>query len=357
MESSAAVGFMGSVAGVNKALAKLSYIILCFRGYFSGIIEDTIIVTLLLNLLIACSIDYSKVRKPFFVFAFLSLLTVYNKNALALVDILALIYILRHVDIRFVIKANLITIGVYLVIWLGLLGLGILHDRLMIMPKGIAHCMGYENPNQFGMLGFQIISSLFLILSGKKRLLMFILIPVINEFFFSLSVARTPWIGGYVMMLVMLLSVLRILRPWTRYFVAVIPILIYIGIFYFAKHINEYPELDIIFTTRFSNYAMLINNMSPINWIIGFRQTKDIIIDSSYLMILCSGGFLTLFVFWNKFIKTILTKWNKIYQSLPFLLAMLANGVGENAFSSAGGLSLIFWYIIFSPLDQHKKAI
>lgn len=349
MEVSASIAICNNKARMNNAFAGLAYIVLCLRGYFAGIIEDTLAITLLINLLIACSIDYSKVKQSFFIFAVLSLLVVYNRDALALVDILALLYVLRNIDFKYIIKVNMVSISLYFMLWIVFLQLGILQDKLEIMPKGVAHCLGYANPNQLGMLGFQIIASLFLVCSGKKRILVFFSIPLINEIFFSWSISRTPWIGGYVIMLIMVLSAIRVLRPSTKYMVAFLPIIIYLGLIYFAKHIDDYPELDILFTTRFSNYSKLLHSLTPLNWLIGFQQTEDIIIDSSYLMIFCSGGILALFVFWRRYIKTTLTRWKWIHPYLPFIIAILAVGIGENAFSSVSGLSLIFWYIIFYP--------
>lgn len=344
----------GYEVAFHRLFARLAYIILCFRGYFSGIIEDTLAITLFLNLIIVCAIDYRHVRKAFFIFAALSLLTVYNKDVLALIDILALIYVLRGTPLSYLTKVNAVVLTIYTCIWLFLLQTRVLRDELMVMPKGVAHCMGYENPNQFGMLGFYIIASLFLILPRKWKILVFLVIPLINEAFFHLSVARTPWLGGYVIMIVILLSSLRLLRPFLRYFIGILPIFIFGALIYFAKQLPQYPELDIIFTTRFSNYANLLNSMSPLNWIIGTHQIKGIIVDSSYFMILCSGGIMCIILFFGAFYKAIVKRWNYLSPYLPFLIATLAIGVGENAFSSANALSFIFWYLIFEYGKRQK---
>ena len=337
--------------------ARFAYLILCFRGYFSGIMDDTLVITLFLNFIIVCAIDFKHIYKDFFIFATLSLLTVYNRDILALIDILAIIYVLRNASISFFIRTNAIILFIYFCIWGMLVATGMLHDKIMVMPKGIAHCYGYENSNQLGMLGFQIISAIFLLSKKKWKILVFISIPLTNELFFSWSIARTPWIGGYVMMLIMFLSAVKLLPSFMKYFVAILPLIIFGCLIYFAKHLSMYPELDIIFTTRFSNYARLLTAMSPINWIIGFPMGQNIIIDSSYFMILCSGGIGCVILFWGAYFKAILTRWNFLYPYLPFIIAMLANGVGENSFSSANGLSLIFWFLIFcheKPKHRHK---
>lgn len=331
-----------------KPFAHFAYLILCLRGYFSGIMDDTLIITLFLNLVIVCAIDFKHIYKDFFTFATLSLLTIYNRDVLALIDILALIYVLRNTSIRFLIRVNAIILLIYFCVWGMLMATGTLPDKIMVMPKGIAHCYGYENSNQLGMLGFQIISALFLLSKGKWKILVFISIPLINELFFSWSISRTPWIGGYVMMLIMFLSAIKLIPSSMRYFVALLPLIIFGCLIYFAKNLLMYPDLDTIFTTRFSNYAKLLTIMSPINWIVGFPMGQNIIIDSSYFMILCSGGIGCVILFWWNYVKAIIIRWNFLYPYIPFIIAMLANGVGENSFSSASGLSLIFWFLIFN---------
>ncbi len=339
---------------LNKLFAKFSFLVLCLRGYFSGILGDTLIITLFLNFIIALSINYRSVRKSFFIFASLSILTVYNRDVLALIDILAIIYCLRGCKISFLFRINACVLFFYVLTWFILLGLGFLRDQLMIMPKGIAHCMGYENSNQFGMLSFYIVSSLFLITSKKWRIASLLLIPLVNETFFNLSIARTPWIGCYVLLLVSILSYTNIIRRSFRFFIGLLPVFIFIALVYLAIHISQYPELDLVFTTRFSNYANLLSNFSVINWIIGFPQRNGIIIDSSYFMILCSGGAACVVYFWWKYFDAIVNRWEALYQYLPFIISMLAIGIGENIFSSANALSLIFWFLIFNYKQSYK---
>lgn len=335
-------------------IANLAFVILCFRGYFSGFLGDTLAITIILNCVIACAIDYHHVRQSFFVFAILSFLTIYNKDVLALIDILAFIYILRGTKLKKLIQLNAIILSLFLLTWFVLFKVGILHDSLKVMPKGTAHCMGFDNSNQFGMQGFYIIASLFLLVRGKGRIFVFLIIPIINETFFKLAVSRTPWLGGYVIMLVMLFSWVGALRPQMRYIIGILPGLILGLVIYIAKHLVQYPELDVIFSTRFSNAANLLNNLTPLNLIIGFPQQKSIIIDSSYLMILCSGGIMALVLFFGKFYQAIVYRWKIVLPYMPFLIAMLALGIGENAFSSVGALSVIFWYIIFESNDKYE---
>lgn len=335
--------------------AKSSFVMMCIRYNFSSLIENPIVLTLLLNLLIIGAINFRKLRYSALSFVVLALLTVYNKEVLALVDILALTYALRGVSMKYLIRVNAVVLAFYIITWLFLLEAGVIKDEIMEMPKGIAHTLGFKKTNSLGMLGFNIISTLFLISKRKNRWIVFILIPFINQSFYTFSISRTPMIGGYVLMLVMLLDYLKILRPWTRYFIAALPIFLTIVIIYISKNVHNYPDLNMLFTWRFTYYSNMLNSMSAINWIIGHKIQAGVIMDGSYLMILFSGGIIAVFVFWRAYIISVLYHWKRIYQFLPFILGMLSNGIGENTFSSCGALSVIFWFIFFSYSREDKN--
>ena len=71
-------------------------------------------------------------------------------------------------------------------------------------------------------------------------------------------------------------------------------------------------------------------------------------------MILCSGGAACVVYFWWKYFDAIVNRWEALYQYLPFIISMLAIGIGENIFSSANALSLIFWFLIFNYKQSYK---
>lgn len=336
----------------SKFFSKAAFLFACIRLNFSLFFENSIILTLILNLFIVAAIDFKKVRYSFFTFASLSLLVVYNSEVLALIDILALMYILRNFSYKYLIQINAVVLFFFILIWLYSLKLGLLHDEIFIMPKGIAHTLGYKNPNGLGKLGFQIIATLFLLSSGKGKFIVFCLVPIINQVFYYYSASRTPWIGGYVLMFMMLCSYLRIIRPWMRYIIAALPIILTLTIFYLAKHVNQYPEINLLLTGRLSYLSATLSQMSIINWIIGKRIPAEVIMDGSYQMIILSGGVIAFIVFWRSYINKVINKWDEIYKYLPFMIGVLASSLGENIITSCGSISLLFWFISFNNINS-----
>lgn len=99
----------------------------------------------------------------------------------------------------------------------------------------------------------------------------------------------------------------------------------------------------------------MLENMSAINWLIGLQLPIGEPMDSSFLMLLFSGG-LTLFLLFSIiFFQNTIKFFNNIKSYLPIILSILTCGIVENIFSSASGISLIFWLLIFYPPNIHKS--
>lgn len=333
---------------IQKYVALFSYFVLCIRGYLGSLGVNTIYITLFLNVLILLAIDFRHARKTIWLFPFLSLLLIYNKDALALIDIIAMVYVLRGISINKVILINAGCLLLFICCWLYALALGFLKSEVFVMPKGIAQTLGFENPNGLGFLGFQIISALYLVFRKYSLIVLLIITLAINELFFSISVSRTPWVGGFAFSFILLLMILGLLRSWMRYAIGLLPIVLSLLIFYFTIKIDSYPELEVLFTTRFSLYASIINQMSIVNWIIGAKIPAGMPMDGSYMCLLFEAGIVGLIFFLKAFNKSIVKHFDDLRLYMPFIIGMLACGVAENTFSSATGISVIFWFLFLN---------
>lgn len=348
MEKNQEVGrvISGDWVEVQKQIALFAYFLLCIRGYI-GIWEvDTIYLTIFLNFLIFISIDYRHLKKGIWLLPFFMLLTLYNREALAFVDVFALVYVLRGVSVNKIILINALVLVLFIFCWQYSLALGILRSEVWVMPKGVAQTGGFANPNTFGFLGFQIISSLYLLLRNHSKILILIISLIINDLFFSLSVSRTPWVGGFVLIFVLLLQILNLLHSWMRYVIGVAPLMLTVMIIYFVKYIVNYPELDVLFTTRFSRYSEMFGSMSVINWLIGIRIPSGEPMDGSYTSLLFEAGILGLVFFLLVFFRAVVQNFGHLKIFMPFIIGTAACGIAENTFSTASGLSLIFWFLL-----------
>lgn len=340
---------------LQKQVALLAYSLLCIRGYIGAFAFETIYLTLLLNFLIFISIDYRHIKKGIWLLPFFVLLVFYNKAALAIVDIFALVYALRGVSINKIILINFVILFFFICCWQYALALGILKSEILVMPKGIAQTLGYANPNGVGFLGFQIISSLYLLLRKHSKILMLIVFWIINDLFFSISCSRTPWLGGLILLFVLLLMVFNLLRSWMRYIIGIIPAILTVLIIYFAKNIAHYPELDVLFTTRFSLYSEMLGSMSLINWLIGIKIPVGEPMDGSYISLLFEAGIIGLVFFLWIFFRAVIANFGYLKVFMPFIVGILACGVGENTFSSINGLSFIFWFLLMNRGCLYEK--
>lgn len=349
-------GISGDWTGVQKLIALFAYSLVCIRGNLWNLGIETIHLTLLINFFILLSIDFRHIKKQLWLLSFFVLLVLYNREALALVDILALVYVLKGVSINKIIFINAILLILFICCWQYALAIGVLKSETWVMPKGVAQTLGYTNPNCLGFCGFQIISSLYLLCRKCSKVLIIAATLAINELFFSISLSRTSWLSGLVLSLVLLFLTFKLLRPWMRYIIGVIPLILTTLIIYFAKHIDSYPVLDIIFTTRFSGHSAMLGQMSLINWVIGIRP-MDVPMDGSYTSLLFATGIIGLILFLRKFYKALVKNYSYLKEYMPFLIGMLACGVGENTLSSISGLSLIFWFLFINSDNLYGKPI
>lgn len=342
----------------QKYTALFAFWIICIRGYFHIYIENSLPITIFLNIIIFISIALGKFDRILFAIFGLSLLTIYNKDALALIDIFAMVYILKKTNISQLAFINLFTFIVFILIWQYSIYTSQIIDETEWGHKGLAHYMGFDNTNVFGMIGFTLICSLYLTCNNKlSKIVLFFSIPIINQIFYEYSLSRTPWIAGYVLMICMLFQYLKLFNNKTKKIIATLPIIILLLIIYAATNFDSLYSLNALTTGRVRYAGLLFLRMTGLNILIGMPIPDDLIIDNSYLMILCDGGIICLLIFLFSFYHGIIKYWNEIYNYIPFILSIIAAGFTENTFASVSGLTVIFWYLIINGNPCHKPKI
>ena len=152
-------------------------------------------------------------------------------------------------------------------------------------------------------------------------------------------------VGGIALLFVWLLSLLRVIRPWMRYLVGLLPVVLTLAIFYITLNIGSFQELNQTLTGRFSLYVGMLSRMSLLNWLVGIQIPKGIPMDGSYMSLIFGAGIFGCVIFLYSFFRSMLKHFDKLKSFLPFLVGLLACGVAENSFSSATGLSVIFWFL------------
>lgn len=333
----------------RRVFSIFSYIILCIRGCLGWIGIDTLALTLLLNLCIIISIDYKRVNKSFLLIPLFCILLFINKQILGVIDLIAMSLILKKEKFHVLVKIYAFILVCFIPIWLFLLYNGyIVSERWFDPNKGGAFFdYGFNNPNGLGIFGFNIISMVFLLSLHRNLWRSLIITLLVNQVFFVISSCRTAWIGGLVMALCILISMFHGFKNWMRYPLAILPPVIMIALIYLSTHCTNFIELDVLFSGRLSIYGSILNNMSILNWILG-TKLPDGPMDGSYMMLFFIGGMIVALFYWILNFRLMISSFDRIKPYLPFVLSVMACGIMETTFSSCGGLSLLYWYLLLN---------
>lgn len=342
-----------SYSNAQKSVGLFTFGLLCFRGFLGWIGIETIIFTILINLGIIFSINYTKVNTAFLLVPFLCIMLVVNRQILGIIDLIAMCLILKNESIKKLALIYLCGIILFVPVWMALLGNGLLENLRFFDPKkGEFFSYGFTNPNGLGMLGFHIACCCFILLSPRRLFLSAFLTLILSQVFYYFSASRTPWIGGMVLAATTLMLEFNCIKKWMKYPIAFFPPFITCLCLYISKNIDNYFELNFLVSGRFSIYSSILNNMGLLNWIVGTPLPEGEAMDGSYMMLLFSGGIVTVILFCFLIYRIMIKYYGQIFFYLPFLLSILACGVMENTFSSCRGLSVMFWSLLFyKPKD------
>lgn len=332
-------------------LCILSLCLLNVRTFIGGVGDtDTLLLTLAINLLLLVAIDYSHYLKKFLYIGFLFPLVLYNREALALVNITLYVYLFRNFSIRTLglINLSLLLIGFAFLTLLQELDIITVNREVWYLTgKGAAQTYGFNNPNTFGGFIFAIIVNCYIVFLRQRRntiLVLFLLLVSIISYNYCLS--RAALMGSMVLVLVHFMVSWKILRKWMRYLIALLPALYFLVNFYLVVNVADYRDIDILTSGRLGIYSEILGMMTKLNWLIGVRL-PDGPMDGSLWMLLFVGGVAYLLFFLINFYLSITRCFKELYPYLPIMLAVLASGFVENIFFSVSGVSIIFWLLTF----------
>lgn len=320
------------------------------RTFVGGIGDnDTLVLTLFINLLLFCSIDYSHYLKKFLFVGLLFPIVLYNRECLALVDIALYVYLFRNFPIKTLglINFSFLIIGFTLLTFLRELDiLTVNQEAWYLTGKGKAYTYGFNNPNGFGGFILSIVINAYIVSLGLKRNSLFVLFLLfVSVVSYNYCLSRAALIGSIMLVLVHFMVKWRLLRRWMRYCIAWLPILFFLTNFYLAVNVSDYPEINVLTSDRLTIYAEILGMMTKLNWLIGV-QLPEGPMDGSLWMLLFTGGISALLFFFVNFYLSVTRCFKELYIYFPVILAVLVSGFVENSFSSVGGVSIIFWLLV-----------
>lgn len=342
-------------------LCVLALCLLNVRAFIGGIGQnDTLLLTLAINLLLLLGIDYRHYLKKFLFIGLLLPVVAYNRDVLALVDILLCIYLFRNFPIKTLAFINLsLQLPCFLVLTL-LRGLDILtvnQEVWYLTGKGVAQTYGFNNPNGFGGFVFAMIVNAYIVfLCFRRNLLpvLFLLLMAVVAYNYCLS--RMLLVGTVVLVLVHFMVRWRVLRKWMRHSIAVLPILFFLAIFYLAVNLPEFQEVNVLTSGRLGIYADILEKMTKLNWLIGVHLSEGPM-DGSLWMLLFTGGIAGLLFFFVNFYVSVTRCFEELYVYFPVALAVLVSGFVENTFSGINSVSVIFWLLVCRYYTQKSHSL
>lgn len=287
---------------------------------------------------------------------FFILITIHNFATLATVNIVLAVLLLKNENLKKVSTICFFSILSALFIYISLLALDILQDKIVTMPKGTAHTFGFDNSNGIGsfVLQFTLIIYVFIVSNFKNSFLIyFLFIP--NYYIYKLSLGRTSFYTSFLFFLLLVLfSVLKKIVWKKRKIISLLPLLLFVCTLVACSIYQQYPILDVLFTTRFSKNAVHLHSMSIIDYFIGYKLPEGAM-DSAYLAQLFAGGILSVYFFISIAIKGIAAfNLNDWFRYAPVVICLLVSGFAENTFSSFSLQTILFYKILSDQFPMKK---
>lgn len=322
-------------------------------SYFS---LDTLLITILLNFLLLFDLildltkNKMKIGYVFLFFIFSAFIVLINKQALALFDIVLAVYLIRslpfHVFLNYISIISIFNLFLFSFLYF----IDFNQSDLVVMPKGDAYNLGFNNTNSassFLMINLMILVFWVYLKNKFFTLFFFPLFYLI----YIITLSRTSFVAEIIFYISIIFSFLKF-----NFFLRFFPIIIYILTFVLIIFSREYSWINELFTTRFFIYDQILSSMSFFNYLFGVKLPEDQPMDSSFLSLLFNGGIIYVLLFlmlYEKFYRNNFQK--NIYIYLPFIFFVLACGFSENLFSSFNLISLTFFKILYDNKFFNEK--
>lgn len=320
------------------------------RGFLGNyLLFDTLLLTILINalLLLDLIIDLtnSKLRVGyiFLIICFSSFIIFFNKQALAFFDIMLAVYLLRKLPFHKFLNSISWMAVVNLIIFVFCFLFSIKENQIIIMPKGEAFNLGFNNTNTAS--SFLMINLMVLVLWVyiKNRITSFLFIPLFY-LIYDWTLARASFFAEIVFYFSVLLSFLNI----KNYFFRFIPLILYLLIFMMTYYSRSYAWINEVFTTRFYIYDTILSDFDIFNLVFGYSIPEGQPMDSSYLSLLFDGGIFYVIIFlyiYDRYYKYQISK--NFIKYFPFVFFVLIAGFSENTFSGLNFVSIIFFKLMY----------
>lgn len=312
-------------------------------------------------LLFFAEVSFSKnVSMPTIALLLLFFVPLYLFNSFALHCVFVILNITntRHLPLKKVIRMSLSVNVLFLVISILLLCTGLAHNEIWRMPKGTANTLGFTNPNSTSrFLTITILLLSFYLVLYKKSLFLNLLLLVPGYVVYRLTFGRTYFIGLVIYYLFLILFKFRLFHKHNYRLYKIAPLLLGFVLIIGIRIYEAVPMIDLLVSSRLSFSKLVLDEFSPINYILGSSFIpKGLTIDSSYLYIFCEAGIFSVLFFmilYSLFVKKVSPSEAKIF--FPFVFCLLIMGVSEITFPVFSAATAVFYKILYQTAVKKSR--
>jgi hypothetical protein len=290
---------------------------------------------------------------------------IYNKEFLAMINILLCCYLLINVKIEKIVLFNLVVlIFLFMILFVGI-ETGYISDAVYnSSSKGYKAGMslwGFGNPNYASGMFFQLVILLYYLGCRYKIIPLHLLCIMISIFVFRYTGGRTYFYSEIVLFVSGIFFCNRNFFERVRSLFLSIPFLAAIYVFILvvvASDYNKYFWLDTFLGGRLYYTKLYFEDFTVFNLLIGKQLSENITIDSFYIVISCITGVTTAIIFYFLFAKFVKNKEIRKGYIFSIVLSWLFSGFFESTFlgATAGALPL-FWLLFYKSMYGKNRSL
>lgn len=345
---------------IRYFLISVAYFCICIQYFVGWHFEGCEVVFRYASAIcILLSFDYSRCNKYIILLLFFLLIALAIRRLLIVWTLFAFVY-QTHVFRISIIRLSRVALVILLIVLFfqidGLL-LGLLKNEAITYIKSTqpTYDLGTGNANRCAMLFFQIVI-LTNILYSKRSSIKYICLSIIFYLLsFYITGSRTVFISSIIIISLTLCYWLDLYRSWMKYVIGFMPILMFVTTFVLSYFFVENKEFAILVSGRLNYIIQFTQDFSFKEWLIGAPRVIDEPLDSAYLEIVHTGGFLLASFLSIKFFISFKKNYNNLIKYIPIIIGMLVAGLTESILLRPSNISVLFWIIIFrSSLDPKQ---
>lgn len=221
----------------------------------------------------------------------------------------------------------------------------------------ILYDLGTGNANRIATRVTFMVLCLYILMKDNYRWLFPVISLIIGFIFFQVTGSRTTLYSIIILNILAIVYWCGLFWNWTKYLIALVPLVLFFGTFYLAANMETNEELSESASGRLYYILKFTREYGTKEWMLGAVREESDPLDSSYLDIIVTGGIMMALVFCIGFGTSVIKYYKKIKSYLPFMLAFLAAGLTESYFTYPDAANVLLWVLIMQAFIKYKPIL